>query len=819
MVAKLEEIRVQGQDAWDAGRRDRAYAEAFREYGIDVDALGADAAAERIQASALALPLVLAVHGWSHSRRSAATNDRARNLMHEAAVRADPDPWRKQLYGACLAPDREALRKLWSERKPEEIPVELFDCLVSTVDSLHGGMHGHGAAAAGAVALYRAAQSRRPDDFWITYGLAHWLTHLDPPDYVEALRFLTAAMALRPRSTAVWYDLSSVKRELGDLEGAEEAARIAIDIAPDHAQPWNALGVALQYRDHRKAVEAYRKAIDLDGTEALYRVNLGSVLSIGLGEHEEAIRVLDGAIKIAPRLAMAHYYMGLARGYNGDVSGAIEAYRAAIAIDPKYVDARGNLGHMLLQRGEFADAIEILQEARRLAPGHAVVRHNLGLALLESGEQRAALIELEHAVACKPKDVGDLCEIGSILAKLGSIEKAIEAFEQAIAIDPGRADAHLCLGHAFDRHGDLDRAIAAYRDAIAANPHLSDARIDLGVALAKKGQSDQAYDSFVEATADPKNPRGWYSIGRWLLERHRHEDAIPALEKALAIDPDHRSSRESLAYALAEAGFVEEAIQPWKEALVRQPGDRDLRYGLGCALYRAGDLDGAIAAFEAVLKRDSDHIDAIADLGFAWQDKGEFGEALTWFRRAHELGAKKADWHHPSAQWIADCEAMAQAEARLPRVLRGEAAPSSAQECVLLARICRAKGLHREAVGFWQRAFSLDPALAEDREQRLRETAARDAALAGAWKEALSLLRDELGILRKQVQPGEVADARRVLRALTRWTNYRELAAIRGADALGRLPAAEREALQSLWDEVDELRQRAAKAAGVGTVR
>jgi hypothetical protein len=46
------------------------------------------------------------------------------------------------------------------------------------------------------------------------------------------------------------------------------------------------------------------------------------------------------------------------------------------------------------------------------------------------------------------------------------------------------------------------------------------------------------------------------------------------------------------------------------------------------------------------------------------------------------------------------------------------------------------------------------------------------------------------------------------------WLQDTDFNGVRGAEALGRLPEAERGDWQKLWDEVEALRQRAAKAAG-----
>jgi hypothetical protein len=49
---------------------------------------------------------------------------------------------------------------------------------------------------------------------------------------------------------------------------------------------------------------------------------------------------------------------------------------------------------------------------------------------------------------------------------------------------------------------------------------------------------------------------------------------------------------------------------------------------------------------------------------------------------------------------------------------------------------------------------------------------------------------------------------------LQHWLSDSYFAGMRGPEALGRLPPAERPDWQRLWQEVDELRQRAAASAG-----
>src|SRR5829696_290905 len=88
---------------------DRAYAQAFAEYGIDVPHLPAEEVAARIRArTGVAVALATALDTWAFNR-----TDRAGSSVLTAAARAaDPDPWRRQVREAIEHKDVKALTAL-----------------------------------------------------------------------------------------------------------------------------------------------------------------------------------------------------------------------------------------------------------------------------------------------------------------------------------------------------------------------------------------------------------------------------------------------------------------------------------------------------------------------------------------------------------------------------------------------------------------------------------------------------------------------------------------------------------------------------------
>ena len=116
--------------------------------------------------------------------------------------------------------------------------------------------------------------------------------------------------------------------------------------------------------------------------------------------------------------------------------------------------------------------------------------------------------------------------------------------------------------------------------------------------------------------------------------------------------------------------------------------------------------------------------------------------------------------------------------------------------------------------------------LTEDLRAGHRFNAARAAALAGGGhgddvaglgeserealrKQARDWLRLDLAAWAKKVDTGTAADRIQAQKTLAPWRDDPDLAGLRDADALERLPPAERQECRALWQEVAALLRRA----------
>jgi hypothetical protein len=136
------------------------------------------------------------------------------------------------------------------------------------------------------------------------------------------------------------------------------------------------------------------------------------------------------------------------------------------------------------------------------------------------------------------------------------------------------------------------------------------------------------------------------------------------------------------------------------------------------------------------------------------------------------------------------------------------------------------KRLYAASARFYAEAFAEQPKLAEDPRRGHRYNAACAAALASSGqgqdagrlddegrgrlrRQALDWLRDDLAAWAKVLEKAPPPDRPAVQRALQHWKEDADLAGLRDAAALARLPADEQRACLKLWADVDALLHRA----------
>jgi hypothetical protein len=169
---------------------------------------------------------------------------------------------------------------------------------------------------------------------------------------------------------------------------------------------------------------------------------------------------------------------------------------------------------------------------------------------------------------------------------------------------------------------------------------------------------------------------------------------------------------------------------------------------------------------------------------------------------------------------------------KLRAIQSGKAKADNPAEQLALASVCQKpfKRLYVSAVRFYLDAFDDKPQLANDLDAGHRYNAACAAALAGCGqgadtdqldskeharlrRRALDWLRADLTLWGQLLETDPAKVRPIVVPQMQHWQKDSDFVGVRDADALSRLPEAERRDWQQLWRDAETLRQRAHSSA------
>lgn len=506
---------------------------------------------------------------------------------------------------------------------------------------------------------------------------------------------------------------------------------------------------------------------------------------------------------------------------------AIAAFNLAIELDPNLYSAYLALGPILRSQKRLPEARAALEKATELNPKSDWAYHYLGDVWVDMGQPSEAINAYLQA-----------SKVNAILAKTPSNVHLNAAVRTAALAGVGKgngADQLTPAVRAELRHKALEwlRAELARVTKLLASDQAEAEAIskvlqnwlneqDLsGVRGTKElaalpPEEHEAWTKLWNEVRDLK-AKAHYYLGIALLGQGKRAEAEAAYREALHLRPDYAPAHNGLGNVLSNQRQWTQAEAAYREALRLQPGDATVHYNLGNCLRRQGKLAEAEAEYRTALRLRPDYSEAHCNLGLTLQVNGQLREALASLQKGHELGSKRPGWAYSSARWVTECERLLELDARLPPVLEGAAKPKDVSEQIEFARLCTLKQLPVAAARLYQQALTAKP-----EQTGVRFAAATAAALAGCgkgedgahlaendrarWRQQAHVwLRAELDRLRQQLKGKSPQDRQAAAAALKGWKSQPDWAGLRDADALARLPEADRQMWQKLWVDVEAL--------------
>ncbi len=235
--------------------------------------------------------------------------------------------------------------------------------------------------------------------------------------------------------------------------------------------------------------------------------------------------------------------------------------------------------------------------------------------------------------------------------------QAAEAGERWSGLDPKNPEVHQLLTQVHLRQSDPESAAEQMQKLIEVSDDSAEMTLHgLYVSLAREPDAKTALSAMaLLAQRFPKEAAAHLALSRLSLGSGEREDALLAVDKALALQPDDSEALLVRAQVLMSQGKGSEGLDELATAVEKNPDDVDLHLGYARLLVDAGRYDQAETELESIFSKAPDDAQAIFTIGLLGLESKRNVAASSYFNRLLELGEYESEAHYYLAR-IADSQ-------------------------------------------------------------------------------------------------------------------------------------------------------------------
>ena len=278
----------------------------------------------------------------------------------------------------------------------------------------------------------------------------------------------------------------------------------------------------------KKAADYFQQAIDKDPKYALAYAGLADCHVLlpaypGLGntprdELPKALEAARKAVELDDTLAEAHTSLARVLASTLQLSAATSEFRRAIDLNPNYATAHQWFGECLQSQGHLEEALAELKRAQELDPLSLVISALYGFALDTVGKSEDAITQLRKTIEIDSNFENAHGMLGVVLEHNGRLKEAIAEFEKNISLHEDAISLSQLAG-AYFLAGRKEEAQQLWDKLKALSDRQYTPAYSMAVVQSSFGNKDQAIH-FLEKSYEDHAPFDSNDLG-WILVDHR----------------------------------------------------------------------------------------------------------------------------------------------------------------------------------------------------------------------------------------------------------------------------------------------------------
>lgn len=134
-------------------------------------------------------------------------------------------------------------------------------------------------------------------------------------------------------------------------------------------------------------------------------------------------------------------------------------------------------------------------------------------------------------------------------------------------------------------------------------------------------------------TTNPGSGLANLNYGSLLRDKGSWEEALPFIEKGVALSPDYTDARVRLSEAYFKLGKYPESVEQANAALAKEPNNITALQFRGSALGASGHVAEAAEDFKKILEADPTNIHGMFNLGVAYKEANQLDKAIEMYSK------------------------------------------------------------------------------------------------------------------------------------------------------------------------------------------
>jgi TolB-like protein/Tfp pilus assembly protein PilF len=278
----------------------------------------------------------------------------------------------------------------------------------------------------------------------------------------------------------------------------------------------------------KKAADYFQQAIDKDPKYALAYAGLADCHVLlpaypGLGstprdELPKALEAARKAVELDDTLAEAHTSLARALASNLQLSAATSEFNRAIELNPNYATAHQWFGECLQSQGHLEEGLAELKRAQELDPLSLVISSLYGFALDTVGKSNEAIAQLRKTIEIDPNFGNAHGLLGIVLEHNGQLKEAIAEYEKNNSLHEDAISLAQLAG-AYFLVGRNEEAQQLWNKLKALSDRQYVPAYSMAVAQSSFGNKDESI-RLLEKSYEDHAPFDSQDLG-WILVDHR----------------------------------------------------------------------------------------------------------------------------------------------------------------------------------------------------------------------------------------------------------------------------------------------------------